>query len=172
MRRNALISTSGFKKELRFGFSMPKNLYETDFIPKTLFSADFCSFSCRNNAHRLFAWEKWVFPLKFGVNIFFFYFSHPQKAPPCARPDLLVYSAKDSVNRSGLYPDRRTQKKKKKKKMPFRLNMLGIRRTETPKATIVKIGFSGDVPYVVTVVRFCRYRLTGVGVAEPGKVAF
>jgi len=50
--------------------------------------------------------------------------------------------------------------------------MLGIRRTETPKATIVKIFFSGDVPYAVAVVRFCRYRLTGVGVAEPGKVAF
>jgi len=50
--------------------------------------------------------------------------------------------------------------------------MLGIRRTETPKATIVKIGFSGDVHYVIAVVCFCRYRLTGVGVAEPGKVAF
>jgi len=35
--------------------------------------------------------------------------------------------------------------------------MLGIRRTETPKATIIKIGSSGDVPYVVAVVRFCRY---------------
>ena len=43
--------------------------------------------------------------------------------------------------------------------------MLGIRRTETPKATIMKIGFSGDVPYVIAVVRFCRYRLTGVGAA-------
>jgi len=50
--------------------------------------------------------------------------------------------------------------------------MLGIRRTETPKVTIVKIGFSGDVHYVIAVVCFCRYRLTGVGVAEPGKVAF
>jgi len=50
--------------------------------------------------------------------------------------------------------------------------MLGIRRTETPKATIGKIGFSGDVHYVIAVVCFCRYRLTGVGVAEPGKVAF
>jgi len=50
--------------------------------------------------------------------------------------------------------------------------MLGIRRTETPKATIMKFGFSGDVPYVVAVVLFCRYRLTGVGVAGPGKVAF
>jgi len=43
--------------------------------------------------------------------------------------------------------------------------MLGIRRTETPGATIMKIGFSGDVPSVVAVVRFYRYRLTGVGVA-------
>jgi len=51
-------------------------------------------------------------------------------------------------------------------------NMLGIRRTETPNATIMKIGSSGGVPYLVAVVRFCRYRLTGVGVAGPGKVAF
>ena len=50
--------------------------------------------------------------------------------------------------------------------------MLGMYREETPKATIVKIGFSGDVPYVVAVVRFCRCRLTGVGVPGPGKVAF
>jgi len=50
--------------------------------------------------------------------------------------------------------------------------MLGIRRAETPEATSMKNGFMGDVPYVVAVVHFCRYRLTGVGVAGPGKVAF
>jgi len=50
--------------------------------------------------------------------------------------------------------------------------MLGIRRMETPQATIMKIGFSGDVPCVVAVVRFCRFRLTGVGVAGPGKKTF
>jgi len=50
--------------------------------------------------------------------------------------------------------------------------MLGIRRTETPKASIMKIGFRGDVPYVVAVVEFRRFRLSGVCVAGPGKVAF
>jgi len=34
MRRNALISTSGFKNEVRFGFSMPENLYKWDLSPK------------------------------------------------------------------------------------------------------------------------------------------
>jgi len=32
--------------------------------------------------------------------------------------------------------------------------MLGIRRIETPKATIMKTGFMGNVPYVVAVVAF------------------
>ena len=50
--------------------------------------------------------------------------------------------------------------------------MLGIRRTETPKASIMKFVFRGDIPYVVAVLSFCRCRLTGVGVAEPEKVAF
>jgi len=50
--------------------------------------------------------------------------------------------------------------------------MLGIRRTETPKATTMKIGFKGDVPYVVAVVGFCHFWLTDVYVAGPGKVAF
>jgi len=50
--------------------------------------------------------------------------------------------------------------------------MLGIRRTETPKATIMKIGFSGDVPYVVAVVGFCRCRLSGVSVPGPRKSGF
>jgi len=34
MRRNALISTSGFEKELRIGSSMPEDLYKSDFSPK------------------------------------------------------------------------------------------------------------------------------------------
>jgi len=50
--------------------------------------------------------------------------------------------------------------------------MVGIRQTETPEATIMKIGFRGDVPYVVDLDGFCRCRLTGVGVAGPGKVTF
>jgi len=50
--------------------------------------------------------------------------------------------------------------------------MLRIHRTENPEATIMKIGFSGDVPYVVAVVCFCCFLLIGVGVAEPVKVAF
>jgi hypothetical protein len=50
--------------------------------------------------------------------------------------------------------------------------MLGTRREETPKATIMKIGLMGDAPYVVTVVGFCRCQLTGVGVVGPPKVVF
>ena len=50
--------------------------------------------------------------------------------------------------------------------------MLGIHRTETPNATIMKFGLGGDVLYVVAVPGFCRCRLTGVGVAGPQKVAF
>jgi len=34
MRKNAMISTSGFKKEPRFGFSVPEALYMSDFSPK------------------------------------------------------------------------------------------------------------------------------------------
>ena len=45
MRRNALISTSGFKKELRFGFSMPKYLYKSDFSPKNAILSLFLPFS-------------------------------------------------------------------------------------------------------------------------------
>jgi len=57
------------------------------------------------------------------------------------------------------------------KKSHLGCDMLGIHRTETPKATIMKIGFWGDVHYVVAVVWFRRFRLTGVCVAGPGKVA-
>jgi len=56
--------------------------------------------------------------------------------------------------------------------MPWGCDMLGIRRTETPEATTMKIGFMGDVPYVIDVVPFCRFRFTGVCVAGPRKVAF
>jgi len=41
--------------------------------------------------------------------------------------------------------------------------MLGTRREETPKATIMKIGLMGDTPYVVIVVSFCRCQLIGTG---------
>ena len=50
--------------------------------------------------------------------------------------------------------------------------MLGIHRTETPNATIMKFGLGGDVPYVVAVPGFCRCRLTGVGVVGPRKSGF
>jgi len=50
--------------------------------------------------------------------------------------------------------------------------MLGIRRTETRYASIMKIGFWRDVPYVVAVVEFRPCRLSGVCVARPWKLAF
>jgi len=44
MRRNALICTSGFKRELRFAFSMPENLYKSDFSPKNAILSLFLPF--------------------------------------------------------------------------------------------------------------------------------
>jgi len=162
MRRNALISTSGFKKELRFGFSMPKNLCKSDFSPKnailSLFlpffhcacvetpwflhpvskrSSDSDSACPKTYIARILARKRDFKPIFVRFHVatmrmgflhgksgfspkiwrkYIFYFSDPQMAPPCARPDLLVYSAKDSVNRSGLYPDRRPPPKEKKMK--------------------------------------------------------
>jgi len=52
MRRNDLISTSGFKKELKFGFSMPENLYQLDFFPKNAILTLFLPFFSTAHAQK------------------------------------------------------------------------------------------------------------------------
>ena len=50
--------------------------------------------------------------------------------------------------------------------------MLGVCRKETPDAITTKIELCVDVPYVIALVDFCRYRFTGLRVERHGKVGF
>ena len=99
MRRNARNTTSGFKMDFGFGTGMPENLYVVKFCPKNVILTRLRLILCFDNAYngrnRDFTLI-FMFPPKFGVEVFF-YNSNPQKALPYTKTHLLTHERWKSV---------------------------------------------------------------------------
>jgi len=89
MRRNTINSTSGFKMDLKFGFLVPKNIYDVKFCHKNVILTPFCPILRYYSAHGIFGLKFAFFPQVRGKNIF--YNSNPLKALHCAKRHVLTH---------------------------------------------------------------------------------
>ena len=96
---------------------------------------------------------------------------YPQKALPCLRPHLLVFSVKNVIIGVGcsLVEEPKTKKPRKK---TFWLSMLGMHRSHTAFGKTSSIGVGVRLDNVITLVEFGRHRLTGLDLADPQNLVF
>ncbi len=124
MRRNAINFTSGFKMDLKFGFLVPKNIYDVKFCHKKRHFDPFLpDLTILQRAWGFLAWNSRFSPKVRGK--IFFYNSNPLKALPCTKRHVLTHERSKSVEGSDLCRWARTPPKKQlKRDIPWQLWVL------------------------------------------------